>query len=239
MKRLSTIFILFIITIIKINSQTLGGGLVLGFPEGEFKDNLKKTSVGFNLDGVWFLNQAVPVGIGLNLAFSTYGSETRNAPWSTTIPDVTVEVERSYNILHGHLFFRITTPHSLLKPYVDLLFGGGNFYTETKVVNKKNNEEVSSSNNMSDWAWSYGAGAGLMYRVHQTENEDSPGSFTRIYIDFKVRYLKGTEAEYLTPRSVVVNPNGSVDYYPSRSKTDMITAHLGVQFQFDVMNLIY
>ena len=45
--------------------------------------------------------------IGADLAFMIYGSETRQEPFSLTIPDVTVEVETSNNIVLLHALARL------------------------------------------------------------------------------------------------------------------------------------
>ncbi|MCK7522604.1 MAG: hypothetical protein MZV64_35425 [Ignavibacteriales bacterium] len=52
-----------------------------------------------------------------------------------------------------------------------------------------------------------------------------------IYLDIKGRYLFGSKAEYLKEGSVQVIGQ-QVIYHPSKSKTDMITAHIGVRSSF-------
>jgi len=49
-----------------------------------------------------------------------------------------------------------------------------------------------------------------------------------IYLDLKGRYLFGSETTYLKEGDMQVI-NGNVVYTPSKSKTDMITAHIGVR----------
>lgn len=65
-----------------------------GDPKGEFDDNVE--NLGFGFSGMFgYHPNASPVMIGGELAFMRYGSETRNEPFSTTIPDVRVDVETS------------------------------------------------------------------------------------------------------------------------------------------------
>jgi hypothetical protein len=223
------IIILFIFTAPAF-AQSGGLNFTLAFPDGEFKDQLKRTGLGLSIEGlVLGPNEYSPFGIGANFSFLNYGSESRRAPWSNTIPDVTVDVDRSYNIMQLHVLFRIAPPMNIVRPYLDLLFGGSYLFTETKVVSTNRGEEVTSSTNFDDWAWSYGFGGGIMFKVYENPNEN----LGKVYVDLKVRMLKGSTAEYLKEGSVVVNPaNGSVSYYTSRSKTDLITANIGVVAYF-------
>ena len=213
-----------------LKSQSAGLNLTLGFPSGEFKENVKRTGLGGNIEGLLWMPSTIPVGIGLNLGFYNYGSESRREPFSLTIPDVTVDVERSNNIVNFHLLFRMTTNNTKVKPYLDLLFGGAYIFTETKIYSKSSSEEVASSTNFDDWAWSYGIGGGIMYKLLNLPRQDSDG-FNQLYLDFKVRYIWGSEAEYLKQGSVTVS-GGKVYYNTIRSKTDLLTTHLGVIMYF-------
>ena len=229
-KRTIVIVFLIIFSSIEIFSQSGGLNLTLAFPQGEFKDNMKRTGIGGNAEAIFWLPSRVPFGVGLNLAYLNYGNETRSEPFSLTIPDVTVEVSRNYNIAQGHLLFRLTTNSYSVRPYLDLLFGGAYLFTETKIRSYGGNQnEVASSTNFDDWAWSYGVGGGLMYLVFDSnQNENGLGE---IYLDFKARYIYGTEAEYLQQGSVTI-ANGRAYYKTSRSKTDLLTASLGVIVYF-------
>ncbi len=112
--------------------------------------------------------------------------------------------------------------------YIEGLFGGSYIFTET-TIRSRGAEEVASSNNFDDFAWSYGGGGGILIHLYSPdEGED----FGELLLDLKVRYLFGSEAEYLKEGSVVVN-NGKVTYLISKSKTDLITAHIGVVAYFN------
>ena len=53
-----------------------------------------------------------------------------------------------------------------------------------------------------------------------------------VFIDLKARYLYGSEAEYLKEGSVLID-NGKVIYNTSKSKTDLLTAHIGAIVYFN------
>ncbi len=225
-----SVFVLSVLFSTSINAQSAGLNFTLGFPSGDFKDNVKRTGIGGNLEGLLWMQSSVPFGIGLNLGFYNYGSETRREPFSLTVPDVTVDVDRSNNIVNFHLLFRITTNNTKARPYLDLLFGGAYIFTETKIYSRSNSEEVAGSTNFDDFAWSYGIGGGIMYKLMNLPGNNAEG-YNPLYLDFKVRYIYGTEAEYLKQGSVTVQ-NGKVYYNTIKSKTDLLTVGIGVIMYF-------
>ena len=230
MKRISILLILITVLSIKLQAQSAGGSIMLGFPQGEFKDNINR--LGFGASGQFlFFNprEGLPFGFGLNVGYLNYGSESRREPFSNTIPDVTVDVDRSNNLVNFHLLFQIAPPSGFIKPYAELLFGGAYLFTETS-INSQGNEEVASNTNFDDFAWSYGFGGGLLINIYTPDQPD--GNFESLALDLKVRYLLGTEAEYLKEGSVIIR-DGRVTYDVSKSKTDLLTAHIGVIAYFN------
>jgi hypothetical protein len=209
--------------------QEAGFNFTLGFPQGEFKNNVKRTGFGVSGDFLFISPQAEnPVAFGINIGFLNYGSESRLEPFSSTIPEITVNVDRSNNIVNFHVLFQIAPQTGIVRPYFETLFGGSYIFTETS-IKSRGTEEVASSTNFDDFAWSYGVGGGLLFQVYSTDDPDKDVS--SVLIDAKVRYLFGSEAEYLKEGSVIIN-NGSVSYNVSKSKTDLLTAHIGVVLYF-------
>ena len=207
-------------------SQDAGVNFILAFPQGEFKENIDR--LGYGIGGEFMFltpKPGSPFGLGINAGFINYGDETRREPFSLTIPDVTVDVSRSNNLVNFHLMFRVAPHSGKLRPYLEGLIGGAYLFTET-TIKSEGQEVVASSTNFDDFAWTYGAGAGLMYEVYRNENDGSA-----FFIEIKTRYLLGTEAEYLKEGSVIVE-NGQVTYEVSRSKTDLLTVNLGVIYFF-------
>ena len=226
------VFAVIFISIISVNlsGQSAGGGLMLGFPQGEFKENVDR--VGFGISGeVLFFNPSenLPFGFGLDIGYLNYGNESRQEPFSSTIPDVVVDVDRSNNLVNFHVLFQIAPPSGSFRPYAELLFGGAYLFTETS-INSRGTEEVASNTNFDDFAWNYGAGGGLLINLYTPDQPE--GTFESLYLDLKVRYLLGTKAEYLKEGSVIIE-NGNAYYDVSKSKTDLIIAQLGVMVYFN------
>lgn len=224
-------YIALILSLIPLNqyfAQSAGLNLTLAIPQGEFKE--KVDNVGFGLSGhINFLapKPKSPFGIGLNMGYIIYGSESRTEPLSSNIPDVFVNVDRTNSLLNFHLLFTIGLPTGRIRPYAEGLFGGSYIYTTTSVKSQGTGEEFASSTNFDDWAWSYGAGGGLLVLLSGDPNTDQ----NTIYLDLKGRYLFGSEAEYLKQGSVRIQ-NGQVYYDVNRSKTDLLTIHAGVLIYF-------
>jgi hypothetical protein len=225
MKKLIFFIIVSFITLSSgVMAQSGGLNFTLAFPMGEFKENVDRLGFGLSGDFMFITPKArSPFGFGLNLGYINYGSESRREPFSSTIPDVTVDVDRTNNLANFHILFRIAPPAGRIRPYIEGLFGGSYIFTET-TIRSRGEEEVASSTNFDDWAWSYGGGGGFMIQITNGLDDTDAGA---LFIDLKARYLFGSEAEYLQEGSVIIN-RGSVTYNVSRSKTDLLTAHVGI-----------
>ncbi len=203
--------------------------VVIGFPQGEFKDNV--SNVGIGLDGFFGLGLGrSPVIVGADLGFMIYGFERRREPFSTTIPDVTVDVETSNSIFLGHMVLRLQPSYGPVQPYFDALFGLKYFFTETTIEDDDffDSEPIASTTNFDDAALSYGIGGGVGIEVLR-----GPGGrkLRGLLIHGGARYLLGTEASYLQEGSIE-RRNGRVFFTIDRSETTMLLVHLGVTLKF-------
>lgn len=221
--------IISLLLILIFNSSSRGQqaaiNLSLAIPQGEFGEQVD--NLGFGLGGEFLIlspKPNSPFGFGFNLGYYIYGIERRREPWSITIPDVYLDVERTNNIFNFHVLFQIGLPGGKFRPYIEGLFGGEYLYTQTSVKGSYNNIDIASSTNFDDWGWSYGAGAGFSILL----SGDPETELNAIYLDLKARYLFGSEAVYLKEGAVEVS-DGQVRYHPSVSKTDLITVHAGVR----------
>ena len=222
------LILLFSLIVLKeVQAQSAGLNFTLGFPQREFNDNVKRTGFGGSLN-FNLLDPSSPVNIGINVGYINLGMESRREYFSSYIPDVYVNVDRTNNLINFHLLFQLIVPAGPIRPYVEGLFGGSYLFTETRIQSMNSDEEVASSNNITDFAWSYGAGGGFLIKL--TEPGDM--QIGSVFLDLKVRYLFGTEAEYLTPGSVYIS-HGIAYYYISKSKTDMLTANIGAVVTFN------
>ena len=206
-------------------------GISIGIaaPQGEFRDNVDRN--GFSFSGSALIRPGlVPVKFGIELGYINYGSENRRESFSYTIPDVTVRVERTNNIFLGHLLVRLQKDAGIISPYLDGLVGFNYLWTETKIRDVYNFEEITSSKNLDDLAFSYGVGGGFMFNVYEARTVVA--DIAKIYIDLKVRYLYGGKAEYLKEGAVRIDEYDNVIYDISKSTTDLMLYQIGVVFSF-------
>jgi hypothetical protein len=107
---------------------------------------------------------------------------------------------------------------------VDGLIGLQYLFTRSKVSDSDDFDEIASNTNFDDTAFSYGLGGGIKFRVYNTSTKQA-------FINLKARYLLGGEANYLQPGSIDIT-NSVLTFDDSKSKTDLLTLHLGVAFKF-------
>ncbi len=205
--------------------------LMLGNPRGEFEDNVDAVGFGGSVAGGYYLGQS-PIMLGADFSYMIYGNESRTEPFSTTIPDVRVDVETSNNILQGHLLLRLQSNRGAFRPYLDGLAGFNYLFTQTKIENRGAfDEPIAESTNLDDTAFSYGVGGGVTLRVSKIKPDEEENPLREVLINFGVRYIFGGEAEYLQEGSIR-RENGEVLFDVSQSTTDLLTFELGVVFGF-------
>ncbi len=202
----------------------------LGFPQNEFGKNVDR--VGISGIGHFAYNfPESPFLVGLSFGVLMYGRNTREEPFSETIPDVMVDVTATNMVYLCHFFIRVQPLKGKLRPYLDGLLGFNVLSTDTRVKSQSwLGQGVVRSNIHNDLTLSYGAGAGLMIQVYSKERKRKEGLFS-VFIDLGARYLSGAKAEYLTEGSILVE-GGQVIYDVTKSRTDLITTHIGVTFTF-------
>ncbi len=203
---------------------------ILGLPQGEFGEHVDAVGFGGTIFGGIGLRDA-PLMVGLELGGMIYGFDRRKERFPN-VPEVTIDVETSNNIVMGHLVFRLQPASGVVRPYVDGLVGLKYLYTETSIESERNHgdQPFASSTNFDDVAFSYGAGGGLDLRIFNGPlgEERHP---VAIAINLGVRYLFGSEAEYLKEGSIR-RVGDDVAYDVERSRTDLLVPQLGVRFNF-------
>ncbi|HPG40617.1 MAG TPA: outer membrane beta-barrel protein [bacterium] len=233
MKRSSLVVILLLVSVVSVFSQTRfqgGLNLLIGAPQSEFKENVDNVGIGLGGHFGYNIPQS-PFILGGSLGFLIYGSDTREEPFSPTIPDVWVDVTTTNSIFQGHLMLRVQPQEGTLRPYLDGLFGFSYLSTTTEVKDQgwDDDDNIASSTNQDDFTSSYGGGGGLMIKVYEGVNQnDSPYT---IFVDLGVRYLVGGNAEYLKEGSIEIK-NGKVYYDLSESTTDLMIYQIGAAINF-------
>ncbi len=204
-----------------------GLNLQLGLPQGPFQDQLDE--IGFGIHGMaGYLIPNTPVMLGLDAGFLTFGTDRRDEPLSSNIPDVRVRVENSYNMANFNFLVRLTGRDAHFRPYADFLVGFNYLFTDSVVRSRGGSqEEVFRDTNFDDFTLSYGVGAGMRFMVWDVSGTGQGQG--RLYINTGARYMAGGKAEYIQPGSITTE-GGELDFDVSRSRTDLLSFHLGVTF---------
>jgi hypothetical protein len=216
--------ILLMLPVLALGQVDGGGYFTIALPKGEFEETVEKN--GYGLTGqVLFSVPGSPVAVGASFGGVIYGRETREEPFSLTIPDVTVDVETNNYIILGHAVLRIQAPAGPFRPYADGVIGFHYLFTRTSI--KSEEEDVASDTNFDDGVLSYGGGGGIMFQIY----EGGSTKPVNVYADAGARYLKGGKARYLKEGSIR-REDGRVLYDVEESETDLLVIHIGVTVQF-------
>jgi hypothetical protein len=192
------------------------------FPMGEFKDFSGTTGFGATTEFFFFTPSAkVPYGIGLNFNYVSYGLRFVNDPYNN---ELSLSFNRANNFASVHILFQVGSYSGSVRPYFETLFGGSYIFSNSEIAY---NYYDRVSLWIDDWAWSYGAGVGLKF-LSLVDAYFNRGS---VYIDLKVRYLFGTTTSYLD-RESIYHYYDTIEYSLIESKTDMLTASIGLYFFF-------
>lgn len=206
-----------------------------GFPTGNFRDTMKRTGVGVGVMGGYRFKDS-PLLLGLDLGFMNFGTDRRVEPLSSTIPDIKVQVENSYNLMHGNIVARVTVPNpdARIRPYAEGLFGFNHLFTETLLRERGtigSDGEILRDTNFRDTALNYGLGAGVHVYLFKPRGRNSSEEIPirSVYLNIMGRYLNGGRAEYLKKGSIH-RENGEVYYDVQRSQTNLTYLKLGLAF---------
>mgnify|MGYP002725623012 CR=1 FL=1 len=205
--------------------QEGGARLVLGEPDGDF--GAAVDGLGFGIDLHYGVRPQPSLTFGVGLHGMIYGSETTtyNMP---LVEDF--ELNTSNNLAGTYLFVQWRPLEGAIQPYVEGRVGVNYLWTESKLQDEDwwDDDEVARETNYDDFATFWGGGGGLLIRLSEGDRASGkPG----VFLDWKVSYVNGSEAEYLTEGDIEIVNNVPV-YNVSESETDLMTYQLGVVLTF-------
>lgn len=201
---------------------TIGGGLLFSSPRGELANNIDN-GFGGDFYGLFRLDPAGALSLRADIGGLQYGSET--------IPTGSVfggragfEVVTTNSIFWAAFGPQLMLPTGRIRPYGNVAIGVMGFTTSSAVrgTGQYQGETFASSENQSDntQTWIFGGGLYIPFT----------GKFSMMSLDVGGRYFTGGEATYLTEGAIQDNPDGSITLFPSHSKTDQVTWHVGVSY---------
>ena len=191
--------------------RTLDLTFVTGLPQGRFADEAGEAGFGFDVTYTRAAGQG-PFRAGFDLGLLVYDNDRRR------VDNVATELT-SHFIVQGHLLLRVQPHDKTFRPYGDLLFGTKALVSTFTV--DEYGETLYAERLNHDFALSYGAGGGVMWRL------DTYGRpLRRVHLNLGVRYLFGPRATYMTGRAVdFAGAEETLETH--RTRTDMIVPHFG------------
>lgn len=229
--------ILFLITVSFLSWEsmaqfTVSGSFIVANPQYDFERISDNNIYGLNIDGGYNLNAFM---IGGNIGYLYRGSQNFERALSGDQIGINTDITVTHSLFQTHLLGRLQIPNRIIVPYVDGLLGASFFSTTTESKSQNstgnNSDVIASTTNQSDFTYSIGYGVGLMANVYNTKYD---GHFLSIWIDFKVRYLKGGDAEYLLSADDIYYDQNAKKWSSktTRSGTSMNVWYLGVAVTF-------
>lgn len=203
--------------------QEAGGRILLANPTGDFGDATENLGIG--LEGHWGVRPCPRLTIGIGASVMTYGSEER----AYDLPLVEAfDLTTDNNMAGAFVFTQLRPIDGAVQPYLEARAGFNYVWTESKLEDDDwwDLGEVARETNFDDFAGYVAGGGGLLLRVKDGGSEGAD-----IFLDVKVLYQKGFEAEYLTEGDVEIVDEQPV-YNTTRSDTDMMSYQLGVTVSF-------
>jgi hypothetical protein len=196
----------------------------MGFPQGEFKDNVDHIALGVDLTFGVKLGKS-PFMLGVDLGALTYGSD-RRYEYLYGVPEFQFLVKHDYNLAQGLVFLRFQpVKNGRVRPYIDALAGFNYLWSDTSLEDDED-EEITLAVNYDDFAFSYGLGGGVLVKLGRKRTRGM-----EFFIDLRARYIFGGMAEYLTEGSILVEDQ-EVTYLVYESRTDLLTFQIGFGLNF-------
>jgi hypothetical protein len=204
---------------------TIGGDLLVSVPKGEF-DNQIDNGFGGDLYGLVRIDREGVFSIRGDLGGLEYGNERVGVPGYPLTGRVGLHVVTSNDIFWGAIGPQVSIPLGAIRPYANAGIGVMYFSTTSSV---RGEDEYGgaygfgTTENQSDDTHTWIFGGGVLFRLGSGRN--APFS-----LNVGGRYFTGGEATYLREGAIQDNPDGTITIFPSHSKTDQITWHLGVAY---------
>lgn len=201
---------------------TIGGGLLFSQPKGELAENIDN-GIGGDIYGMFRLDPEGVVSLRVDGGGLQYGREIIPAP-SVFGGRVGFQVETSNSIFWGAIGPQVMIPLGRLRPYGSVQIGVMDFTTRSSVqgTGDYQGETFASTENQNDATntWIFGGGMYVPFS----------GRLRMLSIDVGGKYFTGGHATYLREGAIRDNSDGTITLFPSNSKTDQITWHIGVAY---------
>lgn len=209
----------------------VGGDYLVGLPRNDFRDAVDKNGYGFSGHFGYFLGKA-PILIGADFGFVNWGIEKQRASLGNAPAGVTVDLRTSTSALMLHTFARLQPQQGVVRPYIEGVWGWKHLSSRISITNDSVDMATASSARLSDWAGSWGGGAGVDLRIRKSRQEGIENGGFEVTLNLSARYLMGGEAAHLDRGSILRNSDGTASFATLQSKTDVLMPQAGIRLRF-------
>lgn len=200
---------------------TLGGGLEIAIPYGEFEEALDKQMAGLSAN-LTVPMRLLPFDLGFDFAWARMGSERDVVAVNEEHIDATTGDLRTRSEVYGyHGQLRLKPFNGKVSPYIEGMAGLRQFTTRTDITVSGLDQPVMTQRNTNSFVGSYGWAAGIQVAPSKV-----------FYIEGRVERLEGGKVTYVDPRSITVSPDGEMTYTTLTSGANVVNVHLGIGFRF-------
>jgi hypothetical protein len=201
--------------------STIGGGLVLNVPIGDFNDVWGRNFVGF---GANFTTPGrfLPFDYGFNFAYGVmgkHGARVNVEQGSLGIQEGELTVKSRLFSYMGQV--RLRPVNGRVSPYIEGMFGLRQFSTRSGLDMDGSTDPVTYERKANAWTGAYGWAVGTFV-----------GFGPQFYVEGRVERLIGGRVSYVDPTSITISDAGEVNYGTLSSATDVVNVIVGVGLRF-------
>jgi len=204
-------------------TATVGGGLEIGIPTGEFDATWGRQLVGLSAN-VTMPMRPLPLSYGFDFAWARMGSESQEVIINEeNIESTTGDLSVKSNVYGYHALLRLQPFTGNVSPYVEGMAGARQFTTNTEIEVDGMDQPLMEQRNENHFVGSTGWAAGLQVM---------PGKSKNFYVEGRVESLSGGQVTYVDPRSITVSQEGAVSYGTLTSGTRVVNITFGIGLRF-------
>jgi len=193
---------------------------IAGLPQGDF-DKITG-DLGYGVSGsVRVPLREIPLQLGFDFGFLFFNGATDGVE-----SDPEASIRYDTNVSMAHVISRYYLHEGTYSPYVDGLVGVKYLFTDARVARRvlPNIAPVTRAS-LNDWAFSYGAGAGLDIAL---VSEARRLWFNTLLMSAGARYLFGTEADCIAEETAATGEISTTQC----ARTDLFVPQLGLTLRF-------
>lgn len=200
--------------------MTVGGGMEIGFPIGEFNATWGRQVAGLSANFTVPLRR-LPFDYGFDFAWGRMGGDSRSVLIQEEYLPDNGDLRIRSNVYGYHGLLRLKPFTGKVSPYIEAMAGARHFVTRTVIRVEGMDQPYMEQRNQSEVTSSVGWAAGVQIAPTKA-----------FYVEGRVERLNGGQVTYVDPRSITIGSDGQVDYQTLTSGTRVVNFQLGIGLRF-------